>query len=142
VTVTRWAACAVTLVVVGACSSDGGTNPQPQPSPLSFATHVQSILTASCATGGCHVAPGAAAGLDLSQGQAHGNVVNVASSQVAHLMLVEPNDPDSSYLMVKLLGEAGLIAGVPSQMPLGVPALRAGQIDTIAMWIDNGAPNN
>lgn len=141
-TVTRWAACAAGVFLVGACSSDGGTNPPPPPPPLSFAVHIQPTFTASCATGGCHVGVTPAADLNLSQGQAHAEIVNVASSQVPHLMLIEPNDPDSSYLMIKLLGDAGLIAGVPSQMPLSGPALRAGQLDTIGLWIDNGAPNN
>ena len=141
-TVNRWAACAAGLFIMGACSSDGGTNPPPPPPPpLSFALHVEPTFTANCALGGCHVAPTPAGGLDLRQAQAFGNLVNVVSSQVPHLSRVTPNDPDSSYLIIKLIGDAALVGGVADQMPPG-GALRAGQIDTIRLWIDAGAPNN
>ena len=78
------------------------------------------------------------AGLDLTAGQAHSNLVNEQSSQV-DLDLVEPNDAENSYLIHKLEGRAGIVG---TQMPPDGPYLSTEVIDDIKAWINAGAQNN
>ena len=68
----------------------------------------------------------------------HAALVNVSSLQVAQDR-VEPGDPDNSYLIRKLEGDAGIVG---SRMPQGGPFLDQATIDTIRQWINDGAPNN
>ncbi|MEE3278192.1 MAG: hypothetical protein VX211_00210 [Pseudomonadota bacterium] len=44
----------------------------------------------------------------MSEGAAYGNTVNVPSTQVSSLDLVEPGDTDNSYLMQKLESRQGV----------------------------------
>ncbi|MDH3641520.1 MAG: CHRD domain-containing protein [Gammaproteobacteria bacterium] len=90
----------------------------------------------SCAVSGCHSGPTPAQGMDLSAGQAHVNIVDVPSGQNAMIDRVEPGDPDGSYLVQKIEGNAG------SRMPLGQPALPNQQIQNIRDWILDGAQDN
>jgi hypothetical protein len=114
----------------------GGNHPIANPS---FSTHLQPILTQTCATSGaCHLGPGSQLGLDLSTGQSYDNLVNVQASERPSLLRVEPGDPDSSFLILKLEGAPG--AGV--RMPSGAPPLAAEVIQSFRNWITNGAPNN
>ena len=78
------------------------------------------------------------ADLDISEGLAFENLVNVASMQVGY-DLVTPNDAENSYLIHKLDGRAGIVGG---RMPLGSSFLTDDAIDVIKQWIDNGALNN
>lgn len=77
-------------------------------------------------------------GLDLSASVAFTNLVNTGSSQTS-LLRVAPGDPDSSYLIHKLEGRAGIIG---NRMPQGGPFLAAAELDTIKAWITAGALNN
>ena len=77
-----------------------------------------------------------AQGQDLSAGQAFSNIVNVPSGQNPMLDRVEPGDPDNSYLVRKIEGNAG------TRMPLGQPALPNQQIQNIRNWILDGAQDN
>lgn len=92
----------------------------------------------SCAVSGCHAGASPAQGLNLSAGQAHSNLVDVASAQAPGVDRVEPGDPDNSYLVQKIEGTAG--AG--GRMPLGQPALPNEQIQAIRDWILDGAQDN
>ena len=76
------------------------------------------------------------AGLDLSEGMSHGNLVNVPSTQAA-LDLVEPGDAENSYLIHKIEGRAGIVGG--AMPPVGDP-LTADEIMAIRDWINAGAP--
>jgi hypothetical protein len=97
------------------------------------------FFTPTCARAGCHSTGSAQAGLALAAGQSFGNLVNVASTQVAGLNRVTPNDPEASYLIKKLRGDAD-ISG--SRMPQGGPFLSDEQIGRFIEWIDSGAPDN
>jgi hypothetical protein len=79
-------------------------------------------------------------GLNLSSGMSYSELVNVAASQCNDgRKLVVPNTPSTSYLMQKLVG-VDMCTG--SQMPKAGQGLPSPQIQTIAAWICNGAPNN
>ncbi len=135
------------MLIAGAlaCSSGDGTGVLPQPpgdSSITFAGSAQPIFTRSCAFAtGCHAGPGAQQGMDLSAGQAYLNIVNVSSMQVPGLFRIVPGNADSSYLVLKIQGKAGLVGGVGTRMPLG-GSLTQAQIDTIVAWVAAGARNN
>jgi len=99
-------------------------------------SEVQSqVFSASCTS--CHSGSSPSQGLNLSAGAAYGNTVNVPSTQVPSLDLVEPGDADSSYLMQKLEGTAQTGA----QMPNGGPYLNSTLRQLVRDWIDAGAQN-
>lgn len=87
----------------------------------------------------CHAGGAAPKGLDLTGADAYGRLVDRASLGSPDLLLVEPGNPDASYLVRKLDGGPG-IAG--RQMPRDRPARPQGEIDTIRQWIANGAGND
>jgi hypothetical protein len=109
----------------------------PTGSGSTFSGHVQPILDARCATGGCHGELAPAAGLDLTAGHARDNLL-LPSQQNPDVPRVTPGNPTNSYLITKLTGNG--IAG--SQMPLGATALSADEIEVIRTWISSGAPDD
>jgi len=106
-----------------------------------FAADVQPILTANCATTGCHVAPDPQQGMDLSAGQAYAAIVNVASNE-SSLDRIEPGNPEASYLVHKIRGTQGSVGGSGGQMPLGRTPLPTATINVIRSWVRGGAQNN
>lgn len=99
--------------------------------------NVQVIFTGECAKSGCHVGSSPEAGMNLSEVYAYDEIVNVNSSEQSVLKRVLPFEPDNSYLVRKIQGTAGIDGG---QMPDdGPPYLTTAQIDTIRLWITNGA---
>jgi hypothetical protein len=99
----------------------------------------QQIFTQSCAFSGCHGGSSPQQGMDLREGAAFSNIVNVASSERPSLDRIEPSDPDNSYLYLKVIGDSS-ISG--SRMPRGAPALSQNLIDLLRDWIERGAPND
>lgn len=102
--------------------------------PATFAQVQETIFDVSCALSGCH---SDGAWPILSAGQAYDNIVNVESSR--GIALVEPGDPDNSYLYLKLLADADIDG---SRMPPGGPYLTPDALETVRAWIENGAPND
>lgn len=88
-----------------------------------------------CHTGGGSALPGA---MNLTDGNAFANLVNVASRESTGLMRVAPGDAANSYLVRKLEGTNN----VGARMPLGGPYLDADTLARIKSWIASGAPNN
>ena len=109
--------------------------------PVSLASDIQpTVFTPICA--GCHSGGGGSlpSSLNLtSAADSHANLVSVASSQQQALNLVEPGNPDDSYLIRKLEGGPNISGG---QMPQGGPFLSQATIDVIRQWITEGAQNN
>jgi hypothetical protein len=103
----------------------------------SFAQDIQAIFNTSCAVSGCHNNV-AEAGLNLSQGVAYANIVNVDSSQIPGKKRILPNDAQNSYLVEKVEGRQS--SGL--RMPLNRSALSSTQIQNIRNWINQGAQNN
>lgn len=124
-----------------ACGGNDPAAPQPIADP-GFAVDIQPILTRSCATSGvCHLGPTPQLGLDLSAGQAYGNLVNVASVLDPVLERVLPARPDSSFLILMMESDATKRGG-GRRMPLGAAPLPAAVIQTMRNWIANGAADN
>jgi PKD repeat protein len=107
---------------------------------LATFTAVQTqIFSASCAFSGCHGGSSPAQGLDLSAGMSYGQIVDVASAQQPSVDLIEPNDPDNSYLYLKVIGDDSINGG---QMPRGSGPLSQDLQDLLRDWIERGAPND
>ena len=96
------------------------------------------IFAEKCAIDACHTSPRPEAFLNLAPGYSFENLVEVKSKQVSDVFLVEPNDPENSYLLHKLQGED--IIGEP--MPTAAEPLPPEQIAVIKEWIAQGAPDN
>ena len=105
---------------------------------LTFSAIQSQVFTPSCAISGCHTGPNPQFGLNLSAEQAYANIVNVNSLQNSALKLIEPGNSANSYLVRKLRGQN--ING--SRMPNNRTALSNSVINSIADWVDNGAPDN
>lgn len=91
------------------------------------------IFNKSCALSGCHVS--GAVSPDLS-GNSHSRIVSKSSS--TGMNFIEPDKPNDSYLLLKIIGTN--ING--SRMPLNSSPLSQEQVGAITEWINNGAQND
>ncbi len=100
------------------------------------------IFDKSCANGACHAPPANAANLNLTYGQSYQDLVDrVPRNQAAAdagMKLVDPNNPDNSFLLTKLKGPEDAAMG--GRMPFGMGPVHKGKIDGIWTWIAAGAP--
>lgn len=92
------------------------------------------LFNTTCALSGCHGDNGTQANLLLVEGEAYANLVNVQSYLFPQMVRVEPGDAENSLIIKVLRGEL-------LQMPPD-SKLDAAIIDSVAMWINNGALNN
>lgn len=97
----------------------------------------QNIFTPICRQ--CHTGGAAPAGLALDPAVAWGNLVDVPSAELPTLRRVRPGVGDSSYLVWKIEGRAGIVG---ARMPLGLLPLSSTEIVAIRGWIADGARNN
>ena len=119
------------------------TGPTPDLQPT-FSSVNQDIFLSTDAAGrtacvACHTNVGRFPAGNLTMaGDAYAAMVNVRSTQRPDLLIVQPGDPENSYLIHKLEGRPGIVG---LRMPLnGPPHLTAGQILVVRRWIENGAP--
>ncbi len=105
-----------------------------------WATSVRPILQANC--GGCHGGANPLAGLDLAKADSYSELMK-QSLQQPNLKLVEPNDPQSSYLWLKLQNAASITGGgMPQDPQTGYRPLDSSELSAIETWINNGALEN
>jgi|SRR6266508_2355516 len=127
------------FLFLGACGgggSDGTAVPLAQLSDIQ-----QKIFSPSCAAfSACHSPSGKAGKCLLTAGNSYNSLVNHVASGNPAKMLVTPGHTESSFLLEKLRGELGPDEGDP--MPLNNPSLSDAQIQAIADWIAQGAPND
>ncbi len=105
--------------------------------PSTLTTIQTNVFTPRCS--GCHNGTGTTlpGSMNLTGASAsHAALVGVASLEVPALQRVAPGNPNDSYLIRKLEGGPGIVA---SRMPLGSPPLDQPTIDSIRLWIANGA---
>lgn len=124
----------------GALDDSGQAPPDTTPPPTdggnmraSFTAIQDSIFNLSCAFSGCH---GGTQNPELTQGEAYDNIVEEFSLGRPLLQYINPGQPDSSYLYLKLIGDPS-IAG--QQMPRGGDPLKQSMLDSVRVWIENGA---
>ena len=108
--------------------------PPPVEEVVAFSFVQENVLDISCALSGGHAG---AEFPDLSAGRSYASIVGELSSQ--GLKLVEPGDPDNSYLFIKITGGAGMSGQL---MPYGGARLPDASIDAVRKWIADGALND
>lgn len=118
---------------------DAGGRPLPPAPPANtdFQQIQATIFTPVCTA--CHVGANAPVGLRLDEGNSYALLVNVASAEVPGLLRVNPGNPDASYLVQKIQGNAAVGARMPANGP---PFLSQTQIDLVRRWIAAGAPSS
>ncbi len=144
----RYKTIVVSLAAVGAltgCAGNGnGLDPNGNPvAPggsggggltADFQSIQDNVFTPICTK--CHQGASAPEGLQLDATHSYAALVGVSSTEQPGILRVAAGDPDSSYIIRKLQGTAG-ISG--QQMPFGGPYLPQSTIDVIRQWITNGA---
>ena len=106
---------------------------------VTFSGRIKPIIDANCT--GCHVNPNASGGLDLT-GNLYQRLLE-ASVARPDLKLVQPGQPEKSYLWLMLVGDGSTLR---RRMPLNdqgqsVP-LPQDQLDSVQNWILAGALND
>lgn len=119
--------------IVSEC--DDPIEPAGTPKLNTFSGIQEKLFTPTCATSGCHGNNATQANLLLATGNAYSNLVNVQGSVYSQFERVVPGDSENSLLIKVLRGD-----GVGQMPPTG--KLDDAVIDSVAMWIDNGALNN
>jgi hypothetical protein len=122
------------------------TGPSPNLTPT-FTSIQKEIFETTDASGRqacivCHTNVGRtpAGGLNLLSGASYNALVNAATVQKPGETNVVPGNPDTSYLVKKLEGDASING---KRMPRnGPPYLTTGQILVIRRWIQLGAKND
>jgi hypothetical protein len=131
------------VLLLAACGSVKSPTEPEEPgggAAFSFSRIQAEIFTPSCAKSGCHDAATASGGMVLAAGRSYSEIVGRSSTERSSLARIEPGDPERSYLVKKLRGDAD-IAG--SRMPLDRPGgLPQEQVDGIIAWVRAGAPND
>lgn len=112
--------------------------PKEQPVTVSFSADIQPVFNQNCAVSGCHTGGSPPAGLNLSSGAAYGNIFLINSTQMPSLQLINPFDPDNSYLIRKIKGQ-GISGG---RMPFGRTPLGLDIIAKFENWVLEGALDN
>jgi hypothetical protein len=129
----------LSALFISACADSIISECDPQDGPLPVSSRFSDIETrvfaVSCATAGCHAGSNPQAGLDLSVGRAYDAVVNVSSLYYPAQKRVAPGNSAESVLIALLRREKQ-----PVMPPAGPVA--AAIIDSIAVWIDRGAPRD
>src|SRR5262245_10317919 len=137
------------LALVACTAGNGeGLDANGQPIPINppgnsqFQEIQDTVFTPICTQ--CHIGANAPLGLRLDAANSYALLVNVDSGEVGTLERVNPGNPDQSYIVQKIQGNAA----VGGRMPLGQAALPQDRIDLIRSWIAGGAqpasvaPNN
>ena len=66
-----------------------------------------------------------------------------ASAQNPDLNLIQPNEPENSYLYLKLIGDDAIVGNAMPYNPLtGEGTLTEAEIADVLTWITNGAVEN
>ena len=114
--------------------------------PVTLATVQAQVFNGCGGTNGgltCHSGPQAAAGMDLSDGSAYDHLLHVRSASAPSRFLVEPNDPDNSFLWRKLVNELSTTTSEGLPMPRDIndawAPLTHDHLTTVRCWIASGA---
>lgn len=105
----------------------------------------ENIFVPACAFSSCHGQGGTASGLDLDATDLRGTLVNHQPSAETDMPLVDPGNPENSWLM-KVIGECEPTTEsgqVRNHMPRNAPTLLdPGLVAGVRDWIAAGAPDN
>ncbi|HEX8795514.1 MAG TPA: fibronectin type III domain-containing protein [Polyangiaceae bacterium] len=108
---------------------------------VSLSEQIQHTLSSDCAVAGCHVPGNPPLGLVLAPGFAYDYLVNVRSREYPVDLRVNPGDPTTSFLYLKI-SENPPPVGYQMPAPATGSVLGQAEIDRFRRWIVQGAPNN
>lgn len=98
-----------------------------------FSSIQSELFNKNCATSGCHSGSIPAAGLVLSSGASYNNIVDkIAFGDTKY---IAPGDPENSWLYQRVNSTTSSVMPPTGRLPQNV-------IDTLRVWIENGALNN
>ena len=112
---------------------DGETDEDVGSETYSHEDDIQDIWSSECS--GCHTSS-SSGGLNLSDG--HADSVNVASVDIPGMSLIEPGNPDESYIWLKVNNTHTAAGGSGRQMPTSA-SLSSSELNIIETWILEGA---
>lgn len=124
----------IATVVFASCST-----PVPEVAPgkpISYTEHLEPLVVAHCL--GCHESEEAKAKLVLDPGIGYERLVGPRSVQNPTMALVEPGDPEHSYLWLKLQHVTEKGKGMPRTLT-GSKRLRPAELELYRRWIEGGA---
>jgi hypothetical protein len=129
----------------GPVGGDGGdtdtTDSMPTPTLQSLEDNIFGPICGTCHKAGTPP-QGLILGPDLDVATLRANIVDVASHEAPTLKRIAPNDPNNSYLLLKVKGLQGGATCPTScgvQMPKDMTPLTADQIAQIQAWVNAGA---
>ena len=111
-------------------------------SAVSFSKSIEPIFHTTCAVQGCHVFINPPEELILVEAHSYQYLVNVQSIERPGMKLINPGNPETSYLIHKLRGTHIEAGGVGERMPFQLDPLSNDQISMIATWIKDCSPKN
>jgi hypothetical protein len=131
---TGFAIAGATLAFVAGC---GTKVPEvSQEDPVSYSVHLEPLVIAHCLS--CHETEEAKGKLILDPGLGYERLVGPRSTQVPEMVLVEPGDPERSYLWLKLQHRTEEGKGMPRTLT-GSKRLRETELELYRRWIEGGA---
>jgi hypothetical protein len=135
------------LLLAAGAAACGGEVPRVGPHVYTGATGdagtydgiASTVIVPRCATGACH---GGATPVNFPSCEAdrwYDAMVGVPSLQAPGMNLIEPGDPEQSYLVHKLRGTQGVVGGGGARMPVADAPLGDAEQAALEAWITNGA---
>lgn len=109
--------------------ADTASTPPADSALVALTDEAATILDAFCSA--CHAGAQGAAGLDLTRSGIEARLIDVASTQLDTLLLVDTTRPQRSYLLMKMHASEGIVG---RRMPLG-GRLSDEMIGDIEAWI-------
>ncbi|HEX7256334.1 MAG TPA: carboxypeptidase regulatory-like domain-containing protein [Gaiellaceae bacterium] len=124
---------------VGAAACGGDDDAADLGEPVAYG-EVQAVFEQYACTG-CH--PGVNSSLDLREGRSYDDLVGIRALEDPELVRVVAGDPGSSFLYLKLGGDApvGDIPAIGTRMPPRAPPIDDSDLDLVRRWISQGAKN-
>lgn len=116
-----------------------GPGPDANAETVLFEQSILPVLEARCAS--CHMTGDEPGNMALVADAAYPSLLQM-SEQIEGMQIVEPGNPDQSYLMLKLKGKHLDAGGMGARMPLAAPPLTPEQIKQLRDWIEQGAAKN
>ncbi len=100
-----------------------------------FSDIQKQLFNSSCALSGCHAGNNPQAGVNLSEGSAYNNLINIQSTLYPSFKRVTPGNKGTSLLYMVLSYNSETKMPPTGKMAQSV-------IDSVGAWIDKGAQNN
>lgn len=93
---------------------------------------VAALFERSCTTTGCHAGPVPQMNMDLTRDHFYNATVGKQSASAPEEKIVDPGNPEGSYLIKKIKGAEGIVG---MQMPMVGDKLTDEEVGTIEQWI-------